>query len=134
AGGVADTLANRFAIFLLALPGLPLLVLIGSLAGDRRTAVIVVIGLLGAAPNARILRSQTLTLRERGFVSCAQGFGSSRLTVLRRHIVPGLGPLLLVGFVNWAALAVGLEAGLAFLGVGNPSGISWGLMLNRALS
>jgi ABC-type dipeptide/oligopeptide/nickel transport system permease subunit len=133
-GGVADTVSNRLAVFLLALPGLPLIVLIGSLAGNRRSAVILVIGLLGIAPNARILRSQALTLRERGFVAAAQGFGGGPLYVLRRHVVPGLGSLIVVGFVNWAGLAIGLEAGLAFLGLGNPSAISWGLMLNRALS
>jgi peptide/nickel transport system permease protein len=45
-----------------------------------------------------------------------------------------MGPLVLINFVNWASTAIGIEAGLAFLGLGDPSGISWGLMLNRALS
>lgn len=133
-GGVADTLSNRLVVFLLALPGLPLLVLIGALAGNSRLAVILVIAFAGVAPNARVLRSQALALRERGFVGVARGFGGGRLYVLRRHLVPGLAPLIVVGFVNWAGLAVGLEAGLAFLGLGDPSAISWGLMLNRALS
>jgi peptide/nickel transport system permease protein len=133
-GGLTDTVSSRLVVFLLALPGLPLLVLIGSLAGNRRVAVILVIGFLGIAPNARVLRSQALSLRERGFIIAARGFGGGPLYVLRRHLVPGLGPLILVGFVNWAGLAIGLEAGLAFLGLGNPSGVSWGLMLNRALS
>lgn len=133
-GGAADGLGNRLVVFLLALPGLPLLVLIASLAGENRMAVILVIAFLGIAPNARILRSQALALRERGFVGAARGFGGGPLYVLRRHVVPGLGPLILVGFVNWAGLAVGIEAALAFLGLGDPSSISWGLMLNRALS
>ncbi len=133
-GGVADSVSNRLMVFLLALPGLPLLVLVGSLAGESHLVVILLIGFLGIAPNARILRSQTLTLRQRGFISASQGFGGGHLYVLRRHLVPGLGPLITVGFVNWAGLAVALEAGLAFLGLGDPSGISWGLMLNRALS
>ncbi len=132
-GGVADRAANRLVVFLLALPGAPLLVLVGALAGNQRVALILVIAFLGIAPNARILRSQALTLRARGFVSSAQGFGAGPLYVLRRHLVPGLGPLVVVGFVNWASAAIGLEAGLAFLGLGDPSGISWGLMLNRAL-
>jgi len=133
-GGVADTLANRLVVFLLALPGLPLLIVVGALAGNRRIAVILLIGFLGAAPNARILRGQALALRRRGFIAASRGFGAGPLYVLRRHVLPGLGPLVLVGFVNWAGLAIGLEAGLAFLGLGDPSGISWGLMLNRALS
>ncbi|HEV2766592.1 MAG TPA: ABC transporter permease [Acidimicrobiales bacterium] len=133
-GGAADSVSNRLMVFLLALPGLPLLVLVGSLAGESHLVVIVLIGFLGIAPNARILRSQTLALVQRGFISASQGFGGGPLYVLRRHLVPALGPLILVGFVNWAGLAVALEAGLAFLGLGDPSGISWGLMLNRALA
>lgn len=132
-GGLPDAISNRFTVFLLALPGLPLLVLIGSLAGRSELTLILLIGFLGAAPNARILRSQTLALRERGFISAARGFGGGPLYVLRRHVVPGLAPLTLVGFVNWAGVAVGLEAALVFIGLGDPSGISWGLMLDRAL-
>lgn len=133
-GGWVDLLANRLVVFLLALPGAPLLVLIGSLAVDSRLAVILVIAGLGAPPYARTLRSQALSLRRRGFVASARGFGGGPLYVLRRHLVPGLGPLIVVGFVNWASVAVGLEAGLTFLGLGDPSGISWGLTLNRALT
>ena len=93
----------------------------------------VVIGLLGAAPNARLLRSQTLTLRQRGFVTAARGFGGGPIYVLRRHLVPGLGPLIVVGFVNWAGISIALEAGLSFLGLGNQNDVSWGRTLNRAL-
>ncbi|MDQ2826819.1 MAG: ABC transporter permease [Actinomycetota bacterium] len=132
--GYADTVSNRIVVFMLALPGLPLLVLIGSLAGNKASALILVIGVLGVAPNARILRSQALTLRNRGFIAASRGFGGGPLYVLRRHLVPGLGPLILVSFVNWASVAIALQAGLAFIGLGDPSGISWGLMLNRALS
>jgi peptide/nickel transport system permease protein len=133
-GGVADTLSNRLVVFLLALPGMPLLVLVGALAGPRQYALILVIAFAGIAPIGRILRSQTLTLRARGFISASRGFGGGPLHVLRRHLVPGLGPLLVVEFVNWAGNAIALEAGLTFLGLGNPSGISWGLMMNRALA
>jgi len=132
-GGGVDRAANRLVTFLLALPGAPLLVLVGSLALNSRVAVIVVIAFLGTPPNARTLRGQALTLRERGFIASARGFGGGPLYVLRRHFVPGLAPLMVVGFVNWASVAVGLEAGLTFLGLGDPSSISWGLMLNRAI-
>lgn len=133
-GGGADTISNRLVVFLLALPGLPLLILIGALAGKSRAAIIVMIAFTGIAPNARILRSQAITLRERGFISAARGFGGGPLYVLRRHLVPGLAPLIIVGFVNMASTAVALEAGLAFIGIGNPSSISWGMTLSRALS
>jgi len=133
-GGRADTVSNRVMVFLLALPGLPLLVLIGALAGPSDLAIILVIATSGLAPNARILRSQALSLRDAGYITAARGFGGGRLYVLRRHVVPGLGPLLAVRFVEWASTAVALQAALAFLGLGNPSSTSWGLMLNRGLA
>ncbi len=133
-GDRVDAFFGRLGIFLLALPGLPLLILIGSLAGRSRLALVAVIAFLGVAPNARILRSQTLSLRQRGYISTAQGFGGGPLYVLRRHLVPSLAPLIAVGFANWAGMAIALEAGLAFLGLGDPTSASWGLMIDRALS
>jgi ABC-type dipeptide/oligopeptide/nickel transport system permease subunit len=130
---LADRVCNRIAVFLLAMPGIPLLILIGSLAGNNQLLLIVLIGFAGVAYNARLLRSQALALRDRGFISSARGFGGGPLYVMRRHIVPAMGPLVVIGFVNWAANAVLIQAALAFLGLGDPSGVSWGLMMNRAL-
>jgi ABC-type dipeptide/oligopeptide/nickel transport system permease subunit len=131
--GFADTFANRLTVFLLALPAIPLLVAVGALAGNNGTALILVIAFLGVAPNARILRGQALALRDRGFIGAARGFGGGQLYVLRRHVVPAMGPLVVIGFVNWAGLAVGLQAALAFLGLGSARAVSWGAMMNRAL-
>ncbi len=133
-GGLTDTLTARAVVFLLALPGLPLLILIGTLAGDSRLAVIVLIAFVGVAPNARILRSQTVSLRQRGFITAARGFGGGRLYVLRRHLLPAVAPLLVTGFIYVAEIAILIEAGLAFLGLGDPIAVSWGADLNRALT
>jgi peptide/nickel transport system permease protein len=130
----ADAVSNRLQVFLLAIPGLPLLIVIGSLAANNQVILILAIAFTGVAPNARILRSQARALRDRGFISAARGFGGGPAYVLRRHLIPAMGPLVVVGFVNWASVAIGLQAGLAFLGLGDPSGVSWGQMLNRALS
>ncbi len=132
--GLADTMANRLLVFMLALPGLPLLIVVGALAGNNQIALILVIAFSGVAPNARILRAQALALRDRGYIGASQGFGGGPLYVLRRHVVPAMGPLVLTGFVNWASVAVGLQAALAFLGLGDPSAVSWGAMINRALT
>lgn len=132
-GGAADAAVMRLVDVWLALPVLPLLMLVAAFAGRSRLVVVVVLGLLAWPVNARILRAQTLSLRARGFVEAAHGFGSGALYVLRRHLVPALGPLLVVGFVQVAAMAVVAEAGLAFLGLGDPEGVSWGATLNRAV-
>ncbi len=133
-GGKTDTVSNRLTVFMLALPGFALLVLIGGLAGPNEAAIIIVVAYAGIAPNARILRSQALALRGAGYITAARGFGAGRLYVLRRHLLPGMGPQIVVRWVEWASTAVGLQAALAFLGLGNPSTASWGLMINRALA
>ncbi|MDQ3146857.1 MAG: ABC transporter permease [Actinomycetota bacterium] len=133
-GGWVDKVVARGLDVVLAFPGVPLIVLVAALAGTSRLAVILVVGLIGWPPLARLLRSQVLSLRQRGFVRAARGFGGGPGHVLRRHLVPALGPLLVAGFVEWAATAVFLEAGLAFLGLGDPTAVSWGNILNRALA
>lgn len=133
-GGWADTVAMRVVDVVLALPRLPLLVLVGALAGASRTSVTVVIGVLTWPVVARLVRAQALSLRQRGYVAAARGFGLGPGHVARRHLLPALGPILVASFVAIAANAVLLEASLAFLGLSDPTGVSWGLMLNRALA
>ncbi len=133
-GGWVDTLAMRVVDGFLALPGLPLIVLLAALAGPSRTALVLVIALAGWPPIARVVHSQVLQLRHRGFVRAARGFGASSRHVMRRHLLPAVGPTATAGFVHWASTAIVLEAGLTFLGLGNPSGVSWGTTLNRALN
>lgn len=131
--GVVDTVAMRAVDVLLALPGLPLLILVVALTGPSRTAVVVVIAFAGWPAIARVVRSQTLTLGGRGYVQAARGFGARSPYLVRRHLLPAVGPLVAASFVYWAATAVVLQAGLAFLGLSDPTDVSWGSVLNSAL-
>jgi peptide/nickel transport system permease protein len=133
-GGLVDTVAIRTVDVFLALPRLPLILIVAAVAGPSRLNVILVIGLLSWAPAARLLRSQVLSLRQRGFVNAARGFGGGALYVVRRHLVPAIGPVLVAVAVAVAGGAVMAEAGLAFLGLGDPLGVSWGQTLNSALA
>jgi ABC-type dipeptide/oligopeptide/nickel transport system permease subunit len=63
---------------------------------------------------------------------CAR-LGAGRLYLLRRHVLPALAPVAAATFIDWAAAAVVLQAGLAFLGLGDPTEVSWGGIINRAL-
>lgn len=134
ARGRFDAVAMRIVDVFLAVPALPLMILVGSLVGPSRPTVVVLIALAGWPPIARVVRSQSLVLAGRGFVGAARGFGGGRGYLVRRHLVPGLAPLIVATFVNWAAVALVLDAGLAFLGIGDPTGVSWGSILERALS
>ncbi len=133
AGGWIDRVVMRFVDVLLAVPVLPLLVLVAALIGPRLSVVVLVIGSLAWPRMARVLRSQALTVRHRGYVEAAQGLGGGLLHLLRRHLVPALAPLIAANFVLIAGVAVLLESGLAFLGLGDPTTPSWGQVLNRAL-
>lgn len=132
-GGWADLVAMRIVDVFLAIPALPLVILIASLAGPSRATIVAVIALAGWPPISRIVRSQTLVLASRGYVHAAKGFDSGWPYVVRRHLVPGLAPLIVATYVNWASAAIVLEAGLAFIGLGDPTAVSWGSVLQRAL-
>jgi len=106
---------------------------VGAMAGPNRLAVTLVIAFLGWPVSARVLRSRTLSLRQRGFVRIAGGLGGGPLYLMRRHLLPEVAPVAIASFVGVAAHAVLVEAGLAFLGLADPTSVSWGLVLNRAL-
>lgn len=128
-----DVVAMRVVDVFLAIPGLPLMIVVAVLVGPSRPAIVAVIAMAGWPPIARVVRSQTVSLAHRGFVTAAHGFGATPGHVVRHHLVPGLGPLIGASFVNWAATALVLDAGLAFLGLGDPTGVSWGSILQRGL-
>lgn len=133
-GGWTEVALMRLVDLFLAVPVLPLLILIAALAGPSEGTVTLVIAAIAWPGIARVLRSATLALVQRGHVHAARGFGAGPLYVLRRHLAPTLGPLIAASFVTWAATAVVLQSGLAFLGLGDPTQVSWGGILNRALS
>jgi peptide/nickel transport system permease protein len=132
-GGLVDAALMRLVDVMLGLPILPLLIFVGALAGPSLSTSILMIGVFLWPQTARIVRSQTLSLRQRGFVGMARGFGGGPGYVIRRHLVPALGPVIAANLVFVAGLAVGIEAGLSFLGLGDPSAVSWGADLQRAL-
>ena len=131
--GGLDSVLMRLTDLILILPKLPLLLLIGALTGGSVLRLSLVISLLFWPTAARILRSQVLTLRTRTHVRAATGFGAGTWHQLRRHILPDLGLLSVAEFIPAAGRAVGLQAGLAFFGVGDPTQPSWGAMIRDAI-
>ncbi len=102
--------------------------------GIRATlfVIVVVIGLTSWAATARIIRSQTLSVRERMFVDRARVIGGGRLHIMRSHILPNVVNLLVANTVLTFAAAIFTETTLAFIGLGDPFSPSWGQILNRA--
>ena len=94
--------------------------------------IILVIGITGWAWGARIKRAQIITLRTRDYVTAGEFAGERPMRIIFREIMPNMISLVVVGFIGAAIGAIGAEAGLAFLGLGDPKTISWGTMLYRA--
>ena len=131
-GGRTDTLLMRLTDILLVIPDLPLMIVLIALLGRGLAVLILVIGVLGWTSTARIVRAQTLAVRERRFVHRARAMGASPLYIIRRHILPLVFPLMLVNAVLVISAAILNESTLAFLGLGDPTRLSWGQMLNFA--
>jgi peptide/nickel transport system permease protein len=131
-GRAVDTVLMRITDFFLVLPQLPLVIALAALFGQNLGIIILVIGMTGWPTTARIVRSQTLSLRERQFVTRVRSLGASNLRILRRHILPNVMPLIFANTVLVIGSAILAEATLSFLGLGDPVQISWGTMLHFA--
>lgn len=131
---LADKVINGIANILLVLPDLLLILLIVAFTGGGIKQFIIVLSLLSWPGYMRIVRSIVLSLKDREFVKASQSFGASHFYILRAHILPHLRPVIKTKFILTCKTAILTEAGLAFLGLGDPNVISWGSMLNVAFS
>ena len=130
-GGWTDKLLDAFENWFLVIPQLPLMVVLARLLNPSLTVLIAVIGLTSWAGTGRVVRSQVLTLKERAFVERARALGASDWHIIRRHILPNALPLIFANSVLIVAVAILAEASLSFLGLGDPTHISWGTMLEN---
>ena len=127
-GWVDDVLSRAIDIFLM-IPTFFLALLIIALFGSSIFLIMVVIGLTTWPRPARIMRSQVLTLKSRTFVKATRVSGASNYQILFRHIIPnGIPPVITTGTLLMGS-AILIEAGLSFLGLGDPSTTSWGRMI-----
>jgi peptide/nickel transport system permease protein len=98
------------------------------------TLLILLISAFSWPGGARIVRSQVLSLKERMHINAARTFGAGKKHILFNHILPDISPIIFALMMQDARRAVFMEAGLAFLGVSDPTVISWGKMMNQALA
>lgn len=131
-GRVVDEVLMRFSDMLLVLPGLPLLIVLMAVLGANMWNLIFIIGLLGWMGFARTVRSQTLSLKERPFVEAAKAVGAGRFHIILRHILPNVMSLVYVTLALSVPNAIISEAALSWLGLFDPTVISWGRMLYDA--
>lgn len=131
-GGRWENVIMRFTDIMLVIPDLPLMVVIVALTKPSLLNIIFVIGLLGWTTTARVVRSQTLAVKSRKFVLRARAVGAGNGHIITNHILPLVMPILVVQGVLVVSIAILDESALSFLGLGDPSTLSWGQMLNYA--
>jgi len=135
-GGLTDELLSILANIFLALPGLLILIVVMRPlpAADTNNPLIIglVIGLTAWAWGARVLRAQTLALRNQDYVESARVIGERKPRIIVFEVLPNLLPILASSFIFTVIYAIGTYVSLSWLGVINPASNTWGTMLNSA--
>lgn len=127
-GAVIDTIIEIF----MTLPMLPLMIVIAAVVGSSVTNVAVVIGVLSWPSLARVTRSSTMRTSEMQFIEVSRSLGVSKVKTLFKHVLLNIIGPVMVNLTLVMATAVLSEAGLSFLGLGDPNTWSWGLILKKA--
>jgi peptide/nickel transport system permease protein len=128
-GGLIDQITSEIINIFLMLPTFFLILLVVALFGNSIVNVMIVIGLVTWPSNAKLMRAQALTLRERTFVKSAITMGETKSQILFKYIIPnGVFPVV-ANTTMGMAYAILTEASLSFLGLGDPTVVSWGQMI-----
>ncbi|NJC21554.1 peptide/nickel transport system permease protein [Arthrobacter pigmenti] len=131
--GVTQAVLMRIIDFFLVVPGLVLAIVLSSVIGPGVATIVVAIGVTSWAGTARLVRSQTLTVESRPYIERAWALGAGDGHVITKHVLPAVMPLVLANTTLTVGSAIIAESTLSFLGLGDPSSISWGAMLKSAL-
>lgn len=131
-GGFIDGLLMRITDYFLVIPLLPFMIVIADLWGADLLHIIVVIGVLSWTMTAVVLRAQARTIRERTYIRRAQAMGASHARIILRHLLPQVMPLVVANTVLNISYAIFTETALSFLGLGDPTQVSLGTMIEHA--
>jgi peptide/nickel transport system permease protein len=131
-GGWVDQLLMRITDWGLVIPWLVLAISLASIFGQSLFVIVLVIGLTTWPSTARLVRAQTLSIKERPYVERASALGASSWHLVTRHVLPNVMPVIMANTVLIVAIAILSETALSFLGLGDPFSISWGQILEQA--
>ena len=131
-GGKTDGVLMRITDYFLVIPDVPLMIVVAAIWGPSLFHIIIVIGILLWTSTARVIRAQVKSVRERVYVKRARALGAGHARIVVRHVLPQVAPLLIANTVLTSAVAIFDETALAFLGLGDPSRISLGKVIENA--
>ena len=133
-GGKADSLLNAFTNWFLVIPWVALAIVLAAILGPTLLNIIIVIGITSWAGTARLVRADTLSVKERPYVERARALGAGHWHLVSRHILPNVFPVIFANTVLTVALAILSETTLSLLGLGDPTRVSWGSIIDEAFS
>jgi peptide/nickel transport system permease protein len=131
-GGWIGRITFRLTEWFLVIPFLPLAIVLATVLGRGLFNIVIVIGVTSWPGTALLIRSQTLSIKERAYVERAQAIGAGRWHQLGRHVLPNVMPMVFANTTLTVAIAILSETTLSFLGLGDPTRTSWGTMLDGA--
>lgn len=131
-GGWVDLVLMRIVDYVLIVPLVPVMIVIGAVWGSDRLQILIIIGLFLWVTTARIVRAQIKSLRERTSIRRVRSIGASDSRIIVRHVLPHAVPVLVAAAVPTLGQAVFFEAALSFLGLGDPNAVSWGKLIQNA--
>ena len=134
AGGVTDMILMRLVDILLVLPDLPVMIVLAAFFGPSVMTIVLVLSCFSWVHTARIVRSRVLALKQKQYIKAAALNGAGPFYLIRRHFLPEVFPLAAVSMIRLTGRAIVAEAGLSFLGLGDPTSRSWGLIIHHATS
>ena len=131
-GGWPGAILFRLTEWFLVIPFLPLAIVLASVLGRSLLNIAIVIGVTSWAGTALLIRSQTLSIKERSYLERSRVLGAGHTHLLRRHVLPNVMPMVFANTTLTVAVAILAETTLSFLGLGDPTRVSWGSMLQDA--
>ena len=131
-GGHTDNVLMRITDYFLVIPDVPLMIVVAAIWGPSLFHIIIVIGILLWTSTARVIRAQVKSVRERVYVKRARALGAGHTRIVVRHVLPQVAPLLIASTVLTIAVAIFDETALSFLGLGDPSTVSLGSIMEHA--
>ena len=132
-GGWTSTILMRVTDFFLVLPSLVLAIALSTVLERGLLTIVLAIGVTSWPTTARLVRAQTLTVQARPYIERSEALGASHTHVIGKHVLPAVLPLVFANTTLTVASAIIAESTLAFLGLGDPSRVSWGSMLKSAM-
>lgn len=133
-GGWVGAVLFRLTEWFLAIPFLPLAIVLATVLGRSLLNIVIVIGVTSWAGTALLIRSQVLSIKERAYLERSRALGAGHRHLINRHVLPNVVPLVFANTTLCVAVAILSETTLSFLGLGDPTRVSWGSMLDDAYS